>query len=143
MSSVGGEAAESAAPQASSEDGFIDVGAIGDFGDRSPTRVKLGSTEVVVLRWGEEVFAFSKRCPHQGGPLCKARAMESLISPQSGELDVEDDRRVIACPWHGWAFDLREGRAVLDARMGLRMYPVQVSSTGRVLIHPRRRKQGT
>jgi 3-phenylpropionate/trans-cinnamate dioxygenase ferredoxin subunit len=130
-------------PEVTSADGFIDVGAVGDFGDRSPTRVEAGGTELVVLRWADEVFAFSKRCPHQGGPLCKARAVEYLISPQSGEVDIEDDRRVISCPWHGWAFDLHNGRAVLDGRVSLRMYPVRVSSAGRVSVHPRRRKPGT
>jgi len=43
---------------------------------------------------GGEVFAINAVCPHQGGPLANGRL----------------DGHVLACPWHGWTFDVRTGR---------------------------------
>jgi nitrite reductase/ring-hydroxylating ferredoxin subunit len=43
-----------------------------------------------------EVFAIESNCPHQGGPLAR------------GQLDGE----VVTCPWHGWRWNVKTGRAV-------------------------------
>jgi 3-phenylpropionate/trans-cinnamate dioxygenase ferredoxin subunit len=34
---------------------------------------------------------------------------------------------ILRCPWHGWEFDLRDGRSVVDPeRTRVRSYPVEV-----------------
>ena len=43
---------------------------------------------------GGEVFAIKAVCPHRGGPLANGRL----------------DGHVVACPWHGWTFDVRTGQ---------------------------------
>jgi nitrite reductase/ring-hydroxylating ferredoxin subunit len=49
---------------------------------------------VAVFNVDGEFFALDGVCPHQGGPLGK------------GEMDG----CIVTCPWHGWQFDVRNGR---------------------------------
>jgi nitrite reductase/ring-hydroxylating ferredoxin subunit len=118
-------------------DGFLDVGALHDFPDSRPVLVMLGRREVVVVRWRDDVFAFNNDCPHQGGPLCKARVIPLLTSGQNGELVLDHEKPLIACAWHGWEFDLKDGQAMWDPTYRLRTYAVRVSDDSRVLLNPR------
>ena len=43
---------------------------------------------------GGEAFAINAVCPHRGGPLANGRL----------------DGHIVACPWHGWTFDVRTGQ---------------------------------
>jgi nitrite reductase/ring-hydroxylating ferredoxin subunit len=65
-----------------------------------PTLVVLDGTRVVLARVGGEVCALGDTCAHQGGPLSEGR----LAGPR------------LACPWHGWMYDVRTGACVLPAR---------------------------
>jgi nitrite reductase/ring-hydroxylating ferredoxin subunit len=48
-------------------------------------------------------------------------------------MDVDEDAPVLQCPWHGWEFELGNGRALWDASYAVRVYPVHVRD-GRVLV---------
>uniref|UniRef100_A0A7V5CU24 Rieske (2Fe-2S) protein n=1 Tax=Acidobacterium capsulatum TaxID=33075 RepID=A0A7V5CU24_9BACT len=56
-------------------------------------------------------------CPHRGGPL--------------GQGLIEQGR--IICPWHAWAFDLRTGCALHNAKACIHLYPTRIEG-GDVLI---------
>jgi 3-phenylpropionate/trans-cinnamate dioxygenase ferredoxin subunit len=120
-------------------DGFADVGAIDDFADSRPTLVPLGGRDVVIVRWRDEVFAFNNDCPHQGGPLCKARIVPLLTGGLDGEMRVEANKPLVACAWHGWEFDLRHGDAMWDPNYRLRTYAVRVAADRRVMVNVRRK----
>lgn len=57
------------------------------------------------------IYAFGDSCRHEGGPL------------SSGVLRDE----IVTCPWHGWAYNVRTGKALIPP-VGLRIptYPVVV-----------------
>lgn len=56
-------------------------------------------------------YAIDDACPHQGGPLSEA----------------EIDGCVVACPWHGWRFDLKNGHCVDPPGMpSVVTYPVYI-----------------
>jgi nitrite reductase/ring-hydroxylating ferredoxin subunit len=61
------------------------------------------------------------RCPHWLGPLDRAPV----------------DAGIVACPWHGWRFDVRTGRA-LDGRSARLATPprIEVDADGRVWVAP-------
>jgi nitrite reductase (NADH) small subunit len=59
---------------------------------------------------GGEVLAINAICPHRGGPLA------------NGQLDGH----VLACPWHGWTFDVRTGRPDHPGGHGVAAYEVEV-----------------
>jgi 3-phenylpropionate/trans-cinnamate dioxygenase ferredoxin subunit len=49
---------------------------------------------ICVVKWNQQLYAFSGTCPHAGAPLSK------------GELDP---RGIILCPRHGYSFNIRNG----------------------------------
>lgn len=56
------------------------------------------------------VRAVDGMCPHQGGPLAEGE--------RSGD--------VVTCPWHGWRFDLRDGRCMTGRVDPLPVYEVRI-----------------
>lgn len=65
-------------------------------------------------------------CPHQQAPVCRGRlGGTTLPSSPPGEFRWGRDGEILACPWHGWEFDLLTGRDLTD-RGRLRLYPVTV-----------------
>ena len=90
-----------------------------------------GDTEVGVFKVRGQVRAYENRCMHQGGPVCTGEILgryEAVLNPDgtiAGERFTDDEMR-IACPWHGWEYDLETGRCTADRRYGLRRFPVDV-----------------
>lgn len=83
-----------------------------------PKVVELDGLRVVLTRVGDAVYACGGVCTHRGGPL--------------GEGKLTGTR--LACPWHGWMFDVRTGQCVLPSRgAGVPSYPVRVEA-GEVLV---------
>jgi nitrite reductase (NADH) small subunit len=78
-----------------------------------PLLVDVNGTRVVLARVGDGVFACSDTCAHQGGPLSEGRLSGNRL----------------ACPWHGWMYDVRTGECVLPGR-GMRVpsFPVHVEA---------------
>jgi nitrite reductase/ring-hydroxylating ferredoxin subunit len=65
-----------------------------------PLRVDVGGAAVLVVRAGDAVYACGAVCAHQGGPL------------EDGKLSGAR----LACPWHGWMYDVRTGACVFPGR---------------------------
>ncbi len=83
-----------------------------------PKVVELDGVRVVLARVGDAVYACGDVCTHRGGPL--------------GEGKLTGTR--LACPWHGWMFDVRTGQCVLPTRgASVPSYPVRVEA-GEVMV---------
>jgi nitrite reductase/ring-hydroxylating ferredoxin subunit len=74
--------------------------------------VKAGGREIALVRAGGRFVALSNTCRHRGGPV--------------GEGDVDVGANTVACPWHGWEYDLATGKATLNPAARLDVYPVEV-----------------
>ena len=111
----------------------IDVGPVADFEERRFRIVNAGGHELGVLRWQDRFFAVHNRCPHQKGPLCLGIVSGRLVGSAPGSMEVDEDVPVIACPWHGWEFDLERGRALWAEGYAAKVVPVRVER-GRVLV---------
>jgi|TARA_B100001079_G_scaffold45227_1_gene36560 nitrite reductase/ring-hydroxylating ferredoxin subunit len=61
-----------------------------------------------------EFVAIDNKCPHRGGSL--------------GDGEIVDD--VVACPWHGWEFNCRTGKAVENDAISVRTYDIENRSDG-------------
>lgn len=72
--------------------------------------VPLDDGEIALFRVRGAVYACTNTCPHRGGPI--------------GEGALTGT--VVACPWHGWEFDVTTGRMPVNANIGIRTYPAQV-----------------
>jgi nitrite reductase/ring-hydroxylating ferredoxin subunit len=78
----------------------VRAAALADLTPGAPHLVETEGGRVVLVRVGEQVHALGETCTHQGGPL--------------GQGKLTGHR--LACPWHGWMFDVRTGQCLLPAR---------------------------
>jgi len=65
-------------------------------------------------------------CPHELAPVCRGRVGGTTLTSPPGEYRWGREGEILACPWHGWEFDLLTGQALADPRVRLRRYPVTV-----------------
>ena len=110
-----------------------DIGCLQDFPDGQVSVVAVGRAEIGVIRWHENVYAISTVCTHQGGPICRGVLADRLTGREPGDMTLQDSAPVIACPWHGWEFDVSTGEAIWDPAIRIRTYLVEVVS-GRILV---------
>jgi nitrite reductase (NADH) small subunit len=97
--------------------------------------VEVDGRRVGVISVGDQFFAIHDRCPHMGAPMCAGSVSGTLLPADPHELLYGLDGQVIRCPWHGWEFDLRSGRSLLEPdRFGLRTYRVS-QVDGEVVLH--------
>jgi nitrite reductase/ring-hydroxylating ferredoxin subunit len=91
--------------------------------------VKAGSRSIGVFNVDGEYFAIRNRCPHQGGPLCVGRLSPWAVATGPGQVTMEGPPRLVACPWHGWEYDLETGQSFMGPGEGrVKAYGVTVAS---------------
>lgn len=89
---------------------WVAVAKVGQLRDGEGFAAPAGQEEVALFRIEDRVHACTNVCPHRGGPLAE------------GSLDG----KVVACPWHGWEFDVTTGRMPVNPNIGIRTFPAQV-----------------
>ena len=73
-------------------------------------------------------YALLNRCPHLGAPLCKGVVVSLLESNRPGEYSHDPSRVFLACPWHGWEFEMATGQSYFDpTQMRVRKYDVDTA----------------
>lgn len=93
----------------------------------------MGDRSFGVFNVGGNYVAVLNICPHQYGPVCLGRVGGTTLPSEPGKYVWGRDGEILACPWHGWEFDLVTGRAIADSRRHLHLLPVQVVD-GRVYV---------
>ena len=76
----------------------LDTGAVEDLAllpEATPTKMRAGVNDLVVVRIGERVHALHDVCAHAGGPLHEGSVVDGCIE----------------CPWHASRFRLTDGLA--------------------------------
>lgn len=91
---------------------WIEVAPCEELRDGAIYKVEHGDRVVAVVKLDEEYYALDGVCGHAGGPLC------------SGEVDREG--KILACPWHGWEYDITTGQCLFDDSLKQKMYPLEV-----------------
>jgi len=115
------------------------VGRVDEFDDDTRVIIELeGAREIGVLRVGNEFYAYSNRCLHQGGPVCEGIVIGKV------NVVLDDEKRAlgrvfaselnIVCPWHGWEFDLKTGQSASEPSFRLHKFPVRVEEGSVYLI---------
>src|SRR5438270_2660591 len=110
------------------------IAPLSSFGDGERRIVDVGGRSIGVFRVGERFYGIRNRCPHQGGPLCLGHVLGDAVADAPGEASVSSDPLRIACPWHGWEYDLDSGQSFMGAvAPGVRSYGVAREPGGSVL----------
>lgn len=78
-----------------------------------------------------QFYALRNLCPHRLGPLCVGQVSRRVVADEPlrdahEALPFEPEGEVIRCPWHLWEFDIRTGQCLVDPRVHVKTYPVQI-----------------
>jgi nitrite reductase/ring-hydroxylating ferredoxin subunit len=111
------------------------VGPVSEFADGERRIVKAGVRSNGVFRIGDSFYGIRNRCPHQGGPLCTGHVLGDAVAEQPGaDARVTTDPLRVACPWHGWEYDLRTGQSFMGpGEPGVRSYGASTATGGALL----------
>jgi nitrite reductase (NADH) small subunit len=65
-----------------------------------PRLVEVRGVRVVLARVGDAVYACGDACAHRGSPLSEGKLSGARL----------------ACPWHGWLYDVKTGQCSFPGR---------------------------
>ena len=78
-----------------------------------------------------EYYAVLNYCPHQGAQICKGPVCGTTLLSPVYDYDYGKQGEVVRCPWHGWEFDIRTGKSLVEGKPRLRRYTV-VNTDGKL-----------
>ena len=87
--------------------------------------VELDGKSIGVFNVNGRYVAVLNICPHEFAPVCLGRVGGTTLPSAPGEWTWGREGEILACPWHGWEFDLLTGTCLTDKRR-LHMYEVTV-----------------
>jgi nitrite reductase/ring-hydroxylating ferredoxin subunit len=105
------------------------VGKVSDFENGDRKIVDVNGKSVGVFRIDDQFYAIRNRCPHQFGPLCLGTLAPRAISDGPGDVKLGSGPPLLACPWHGWEYDIATGQSFMGpgrGNMAARTYDVDV-----------------
>lgn len=104
---------------------------VGELPDGERRIVNIGRRSIGVFHVGDRFYAVRNRCPHQGGPLCVGHILGDAVADVPGAAAVSYNPLRIACPWHGWEYDLATGQSFLGpSDPGVKSYGVALEPGG-------------
>jgi len=114
------------------------IGSVSEFSDPGRKIIGFEGFEVAIFKLDGEFFAYLNQCPHMGGPACQGKMIakvEEIIADDrtSKGMTFSKTKLHVACPWHGFEFDIRTGVHPGNPRARLRKVDVAVSD-GEVMI---------
>ncbi|MEZ6093633.1 MAG: nitrite reductase small subunit NirD [Pirellulaceae bacterium] len=104
---------------------FIDVAAVDEIPEGQGRAFEVDGRIVAVFRLKEGCYAIEDACPHMGASLAPG-AVENCV---------------VACPWHAWRFDVRDGAWVENRRLKIDAFDVKVEA-GRVWVSSNKKDIG-
>jgi nitrite reductase (NADH) small subunit len=77
--------------------------------------VQIGKKSIGVFNVNGTYYALLNFCPHQHAPLCLGKVTGySPTSERVGEYPWAREGEIIRCPWHGWEFDITNGKSIFN-----------------------------
>jgi 3-phenylpropionate/trans-cinnamate dioxygenase ferredoxin component len=83
--------------------------------NRGPRLLCIGANRIALVRLDDELVAVQDFCSHNKESLSK------------GIVNFKDE---IVCPWHGYCFNLRTGRELIQRSPDLKTFPLKISDEG-------------
>ncbi len=104
------------------------------------TMVTAGTRRIGVTRLKNgELRAIRDRCPHKAASICQGILGGTWLPSQPGELSYGREGEIVACPWHGFEYDLVTGAELCwPGAPGLRLYPTEETEGRAWVIVPDR-----
>jgi|SRR5262245_58647794 len=93
------------------------VAKLGEVPPGEGRAIEVGTRAFAVFNLDGVHYALDNDCPHRGGPL--------------GEGDLVGT--AVACPWHGWRWDVRSGSNTNNPAVKVACFPVTVED-GQIFV---------
>jgi len=87
----------------------VPVARLEDLPSGTARHVKVGKSDIALVRVGDDVYALSNLCRHAFAPLAEGYV----------------DGYQLVCPWHGWRYDVRDGTTD-HPNADVRTFPVTI-----------------
>jgi nitrite reductase/ring-hydroxylating ferredoxin subunit len=94
------------------------VGRVSDFENGDRKIIDVNGKSIGVFRIDDRFYALRNRCPHQFGPLCVGTLASRAISSGPGDVRMDSGPPLLACPWHGWEYDIATGQSFMGPGRG-------------------------
>lgn len=105
------------------------IGRTGEIAPGERKIVELEGRSIGVFNVNGTFYALRNSCPHQLAPLCRGIITGTTLPSQPGEYIWARDGEIIRCPWHGWEFDITNGKSIFNPhRMRVKSYKVTVEA---------------
>ncbi len=95
------------------------AGRVSDFKNGDRKIIDVNGKSVGVFRVDDQFYAIRNRCPHQFGPLCLGALAPRAVSGGPGDVRVDSGPPLLACPWHGWEYDIATGQSFIGPGHGM------------------------
>jgi nitrite reductase/ring-hydroxylating ferredoxin subunit len=109
------------------------VGATAEIAPGGRKIVEIDGQSIGIFRVGDEFVAILNVCPHEFAPVCLGRVGGTTLPSAPGEWTWGREGEILACPWHGWEFELRTGKALFGNRPRLRLFPTKIED-GQIFV---------
>lgn len=119
------------------------VAALDEIADGERKIVTVGGFEIGIFRVGDTYSAWRNVCPHAGAPVCRGTIEGTMLPSGVYEYVIDESRKIVRCPWHGWEFDLDSGQHLADESVRLKGYPVEVGDDDVYVVIERRVRTAT
>jgi nitrite reductase/ring-hydroxylating ferredoxin subunit/DMSO/TMAO reductase YedYZ heme-binding membrane subunit len=103
------------------DDGYVEVGRVGEIAEKRARVVTLAGERVAVFRYDGRISAISNVCQHQNGPLGEGRIVDGCVT----------------CPWHGYQYRPEDGASPAPFTERVPTFRVRVAGGDRILVDPR------
>jgi nitrite reductase (NADH) small subunit len=124
----------------------INIGSVAAFSDPGRKVIEFDGVEIGVFHVKGQFSAYRNICPHMGGPVCQGKIVPRV------EEDIAADRRSrgfvfsktqtnIACPWHGYEFDIMTGRHQGNPELRLRPLKLRIAEGELFVVLPDRTRR--
>jgi 3-phenylpropionate/trans-cinnamate dioxygenase ferredoxin subunit len=89
--------------------------------------VELEGKSIGVFNVNQQYYALKNTCPHQNAPLCLGRVTGMTLPSNPGQYLYGREGEIVRCPWHGWEFDITNGKSIYDPhKCKVKTYEVMV-----------------
>lgn len=114
------------------------VGHLRDLESADRLLVDIDGHQIGVFRVDGQLYAVLNRCPHQGGPVCTGGLFDEVQAEVAPDRSIHEyiasRGHTLACPYHGWEYDLRDGACLWNRKLHLHTYAVRADDEGNVLV---------
>ena len=106
------------------------IGKLDEFPDDTRRVVDIDGVDIAVFNVGGTFHAMRNACPHKGAPLCTNAPTGMMLESAPDVYEWGREGEIVRCPWHGFEFNLSDGKSVVAPQLKLRARVCKVDIEG-------------